>query len=139
MRKNIALRALYDFANSMVMIIFLFYFSQWLVVEHGVPEIWYNVTLIAGSVLFIIFAPYLGKLVDQGASKIKGLRLRTIISIILYGIVGAMALRTPQYIVAITIIYSLALAAYLLCFVYYTPMLADLAEKQGNNAQVSGR
>jgi hypothetical protein len=70
MKKNIILRALYDFANSLVMIIFLFYFSQRLVIDQGVAEIWYNVSLIAASGIFILISPYLSKLVDQGANKI---------------------------------------------------------------------
>lgn len=136
MRKNIALRALYDFANSIVMIVFLFYFSQWLVVEQHVSELRYNLLLVAASLLFILLAPYLGKLIDHGASKIKGLRIRTLISVAMYSIVGTMVLRAPHHTIPIMILYVIAMAAYLICFVYYTPMLNDLAVKD-NNAQIS--
>ena len=36
-KKNIFLWTLYDFANSIVMIVFFLYFSQWLVIEKNVP------------------------------------------------------------------------------------------------------
>jgi UMF1 family MFS transporter len=138
MKKNIILRALYDFANSLVMIIFLFYFSQRLVIDQGVAEIWYNVSLIAASGIFILISPYLSKLVDQGANKIHWLRFRTIVAVILFAIVWSMTLWTPEYTIFITILYAVAMGCYLLCFVYYTPMLNDLATHE-NHAQVSGR
>ena len=56
MRKNIFLWALYDFANSIIMIVFLFYFSQWLVVDSGKPDWWYNATLIGPITWSIILA-----------------------------------------------------------------------------------
>lgn len=55
MKKNIFLWALYDFANSIIMIVFLFYFSQWLVVDSQKPDWWYNVVLVASSLLFIAY------------------------------------------------------------------------------------
>ena len=39
-RKNIALWTLYDFANSIVVVVFFLYFSQWLVVDKGVSDFW---------------------------------------------------------------------------------------------------
>ena len=41
-KKNIFFWTLYDFANSIVAIVFFLYFSQWLVVDKGVPDFWYN-------------------------------------------------------------------------------------------------
>ena len=65
MKKNVFLRSLYGFADSIVMIVFLFYFSEWLVIDQHVTELRYNISLIGASVLFILLAPILGKKVDQ--------------------------------------------------------------------------
>ena len=69
MKRNIFLWALYDFANSLVMIIFLFYFSQWLVIESGKPDWWFNAMLIVSSVLFILTAPIAGQIIDKTGKK----------------------------------------------------------------------
>ena len=43
-KKNVFLWALYDFANSLVSIVFFLYFAQWLVIDQGVADIWFNLT-----------------------------------------------------------------------------------------------
>jgi len=127
MRENIFLRAMYDFANSLVMIIFLFYFSQWIVIDQGLSEIRRNGTLIVASIIFILISPHLSRMIDRGASKINGLRKFTLLSVLLFAIVSLMAMYTPQHVYLIIALYSLAMGVYLLCFVFYTPMLRDLA------------
>jgi len=50
-----------------------------------------------------------------------------------------MTLRAPQYVFLITVLFACAMAAYLMCFVYYTPMMNDLSFHKNNHGQVSGR
>ncbi len=138
MSKNIFLRTLYDFANSLVMIIFLFYFSQRIVIDQGLSEIRRNWTLIVASIIFILVSPHLSRLVDKGASKIKWLRTFTIASVLLFAIVSLMAMYTPQHVYLIIALYSLAMGIYLICFVFYTPMLRDLATPE-TYGKISGR
>ena len=64
-KRNIFLWTLYDFANSIVTIVFFLYFSQWLVVDNGVSDIWYNMIFTIGSVLLLLTSPILGTIADK--------------------------------------------------------------------------
>ncbi len=137
MKKRIAYWALYDFANSMVLIAFLFYFSQWLVVDQGKPAWWYNGALIIASVLFVLAAPYLSKKIDVTGKKIGGLRLSSALTFIFHLAVALMAATTDGKEAIITILYTLAIFSYLICFLYFTPMLIDLSVPE-NRSRISG-
>ena len=126
-RRNIFLWALYDFANSIVLIAFLFYFSQWLVVEHGKPSWWFNVSLAVSSALFIAGSPFLSRQIDRTKNKIRGLRLWTGVSFLGFSLLSTLALTTSGLELLITILYTLSSYAYLTCFLYFTPMLNDLS------------
>ena len=144
-RKNIFLWALYDFANSIVMIAFLFYFSQWLVIDMGWSDAWYNATLVIGSIAFLIVGPVLGSICDKTGDRMKGLRVSTIITIVLFLATSISALLSSP--LAAVIFYSLALAAYLISFVFYTPLMNDLVTSKdygnisgwGQGANVAGQ
>ena len=137
MKKQIAYWALYDFANSIVLITFLFYFSQWLVIDEGQPAWWYNGSLIASSVLFIVVAPFVSRRIDRGARKIVGLRFWTAVSLALFAGVAFIALSTTTLDVLATFLFTLATTAYFMCFLYFTPMLNDLSD-DSNRGRVSG-
>ncbi len=68
-RKNDFLWTLYDFANSIVTIVFFLYFSQWLVVDKGVSGFWYNMIFTVGSVLLLFTAPILEKFYKSDENK----------------------------------------------------------------------
>src|SRR5258705_13981417 len=57
--------ALFDFANSVLITNGGLYFSQWLVVDHGVAEIWYNFALSLTSFVVLLTAPIIGKIGDR--------------------------------------------------------------------------
>lgn len=137
MNRNIFYWALYDFANSVVMIVFLFYFSQWIVIDSGKPDWWYNGALIAASVLFVATAPIIGQRIDIDKRKLPGLRITTAISLTLHAAVALVALFFPELVFLAVTLFSLALFFYLLSFVYYTPMLDDLSDG-GNTGSISG-
>lgn len=40
-KKNVFLWALYDFANSIISIVFFLYFAQWIVVDRGVLDFYF--------------------------------------------------------------------------------------------------
>lgn len=127
MKKKIAYWALYDFANSLVFITFVFYFSQWLVADQGQPAWWYNATLIVSSALFILTAPWLSKKIDATGKKIGGLRLWSVLTFIGFAAVGLIAMLSSDLDLWATILYTLATYAYLNCYLYFTPMLNDLS------------
>lgn len=127
-KKPIFLWALYDFANSIVLMAFLFYFSQWLVIDQGKPAWWYNVALIASSALFIVTAPYVSRKVDATNLKINGLRFWTSMTFIGYLIVALLTILTSSTELLATVLYTLATYSYLVCFLYFTPMLHELSD-----------
>lgn len=136
-KKKLFLWSLYDFANSIVLIAFLFYFSQWLVIDHGKPAWWYNVSLIVSSVLFILVAPVLSKKIDLTQIKMVGLRFWTALTFLGYLSVALLAMLTTGTEFFATLLFTLATFAYLVCFLYFTPMLNDLSDNN-NRSRISG-
>ncbi len=137
MKKNIFLWSLYDFANSIIMIVFLFYFSQWLVVDNGKPDWWYNATLIGSSLLFILTAPIAGQRLDVTGRKLAGVRVTSVIMLIFYLSTALVMLFTPSQALLATALFTLAMYFYLMSFVYYTPMINNLSTDI-NRGWVSG-
>ncbi len=131
--KPLFLWSLYDFANSIVLMAFLFYFSQWLVIDQGKPAWWYNVALIISSALFIVTAPYVSNKIDQNGSKIKGLRFWTLLTFIGHLSLSLLVMLTDGIEVIAIILYTLSTYAYLVCFLYYTPMLNDLSNQENRS------
>lgn len=137
MTKKITYWAMYDFANSFVMMAYLFYFSQWLVVDQGKPAWWYNLALILSSILFFLTAPYIGKSIDISKEKIVGLRIWTFLSFIGFLILSLLMMLTDGQEILATIFYIFSTYTYLVAFLYYTPILNDLSTKS-NCSWVSG-
>lgn len=137
MKKNIFLWSLYDFANSIIMIVFLFYFSQWLVVDSGKPDWWYNATLIISSLLFMLTAPVAGQRLDVTGRKLFGVRVTSAIMSIFYLSTALVMLFAPSQALLATIFFMFAMYFYLMSFVYYTPMINDISTDT-NRGWVSG-
>ncbi|KKT86821.1 MAG: Major facilitator superfamily [Microgenomates group bacterium GW2011_GWA1_Microgenomates_45_10] len=134
-RRNVFLWVLYDFANSIISIVFFLYFSQWLVIEQGIPDIWYNLAFPIAAVLLLLTVPTTGVLLDKYWRRIAGLRYTTIGTAVLYGFCSYLAAH-GQTIEAL-VVFTIGLYFYLLSFTFYTPLLNDIAspEKRG---RVSG-
>ncbi len=133
MRKNIFFWTLYDFANSIVMIVFLFYFSQWLVVDSGKPDWWFNAILAGSSSLFVLTAPILGRRLDYSQKKLSGVRITTVITFLLFSGTALVTLFAPAHVLLAALVYTCGLYFYLLSFVYYTPMLSDISDTTNRN------
>jgi len=130
-RKNIFLWVSYDFANSIVSIAFFLYFSQWIVIEQGVADIWFNLTFTISAVFLLFTVPITGTLLDKYWRRIAGLRYTTFGTVIFYGLCGFFAV-SGQSIPAL-ISFTLGLYSYLLSFTFHTPLINDIAppEKRG--------
>ncbi len=137
MKRNIFLWSLYDFANSIIMIVFLFYFSQWLVVDSGKPDWWYNATLIISSLLFIVTAPVAAQRLDVTGRKLAGVRSFSFLMVLFFMLTALIVLFAPAFTLLATVVYTLAMYFYLMTFVYYTPMINDLSNDK-NRGWISG-
>jgi len=131
--KNLVLWALYDFANSFVLITFFLYYSQWLVVDRGVSDFWFNMTFVGSSLLFLLTVPIAGSIADKIKVNLPGLRITTALSVLFFGATGIIAAFFPELYVISIITFSFATYLYLFCFTYYNPLLHDVAipEKHG--------
>src|SRR3989344_7837331 len=137
MKKNIYLWALYDFANSIIMIVFLFYFSQWLVVDSHKPDWWFNAMLVVSSILFILTAPVIGQRLDESRRKLSGVRTTTALTFLFFLATSLIVLLAPSHAVIAVALFTLALYFYLVSFVFYTPMINDISDET-NRGYVSG-
>ncbi|MES3005848.1 MAG: MFS transporter [Patescibacteria group bacterium] len=125
-KRNIFLWVLYDFANSLVSIVFFLYFAQWVVVEKGILDIWYNLTITIAALLLLFTVPLTGFFLDKYFRRITGLRYTTFLTSVLYAVCALCAVFDKE-IVAL-VFFTLALYAYLLTFTFYTPLLNDIAD-----------
>ncbi len=127
---------LYDFANSIAVVVFFLYFSQWLVVENGIADIWYNLIFTASSILLVFSSPILGIIADKTQRRMPYLAFSTLMFFLCLVTVSLIALFVPYSTgAAFTAagIYMLANYFYQLSFSFYNPMLSEVAaeEKQG--------
>lgn len=131
--KQLALWALYDFANSFVLVTFFLYYSQWLVVDRGVSDFWFNMTFVGSSLLFLLTVPVAGSIADKIKVNMPGLRITTLLSVVFFLATGLIAALFPEHYVISIITFSLATYFYLFCFTFYNPLLHDVAtpEKRG--------
>src|SRR3989344_4665770 len=91
-RKNIFLWVSYDFANSIISIVFFLYFSQWIVIDRGIADIWFNLTFTTSALLLLLTVPTTGNLLDKYWKRITGLRYTTLSTAVLYGLCGMFAI-----------------------------------------------
>src|SRR3989344_1793962 len=124
-RKNAFLWITYDFANSIVSIVFFLYFAQWIVIDRGVPDIYFNLTFTISAVLLLFTAPITGTFLDKYVRRITGLRYATIFTAVFYGACAFFALQGME--IYSLIFYTLGLYVYLLSFTFYTPLMNDIS------------
>ena len=134
-KKNIVLWILYDFANSIVSIVFFLYFAQWVVIDRGVSDLYFNLTFTASAVLLLLTAPLTGSLLDKFLRRITGLRYTTIFTALFYGACALYAVSGNA--VGALIFFTLGLYSYLLSFTFYTPLMRDIAPA-GKQGRISG-
>lgn len=134
-KRNVFLWILYDFANSIVSIVFFLYFAQWIVIDRGVPDLYFNLTFTISAVLLLFTVPLTGTLLDKFLRRITGLRYTTIFTTVFYGVCALFAVSDNT--VGALIFFTLGLYSYLLSFTFYTPLINDIS-KQGKRGLVSG-
>lgn len=134
-KKNIFLWISYDFANSIISVVFFLYFAQWIVIDRGISDIYFNLTFTISAILLFLTVPFTGTLLDKSLRRITGLRYTTFFTAILYGICALYAITNKE--TAALIFFTLGLYMYLLSFTFYSPLLNDIAPP-GKKGSVSG-
>ena len=126
-KKNVFLWTLYDFANSIVSIVFFLYFSQWLVIDRGVADFWYNMIFAVGSALLLLTAPILGSIADKTGRQQAYFNRITILSFLCFLGVSLITLFFSQRVLLAALFFLLANYLYQFSFVFYNAFLYRMA------------
>lgn len=141
MRKHtVALWAFYDFANSIVVVVFLLYFSQWLVVDHGVADIWYNLIFVISSLLLVLTAPITAYIADRRTIKMPYLRLLTLsefLFLILASVLAAYFAVTPVVLISAAVCFLLSNYLHQFALIFYNSLLPSIADRK-SEGRISG-
>ncbi|OGZ06811.1 MAG: hypothetical protein A3D65_00975 [Candidatus Lloydbacteria bacterium RIFCSPHIGHO2_02_FULL_50_13] len=130
-RKNIFLWLLYDFANSIVSIVFFLYFAQWVVIDRGIADFYFNLTFTISALLLLCTAPIFGLLLGKYWRRIAGLRYTTFLTVLFYGLCALCVLSDRE--IGALLFFVFGLYSYFLSFTAYTPLLNDISppERRG--------
>ncbi|MFI5240944.1 MAG: MFS transporter, partial [Microgenomates group bacterium] len=79
MNKKIFYWGLYDFANSLISGSFTLYFSQWLIIDNKLEDIWYSSAIAVSTLILIITAPLFGSYSDRTQRRMRLINPLTII------------------------------------------------------------
>ena len=126
-KKRLFIWSLYDLAHTIVMIVFFLYYSQWLVVDCGVSDFWYNFTYVISSLLLLLTAPVAASIADKRKLKMPGLRWVTVLAFVFFLITGGIAVYAPRFYLLSAVTFSVASYFYLFSYVFYNSLLEDVA------------
>ena len=135
-KKNLFKWSLYDFANSIVYINFILYFAQWIVIDAGLSDFYYNAIFAITTVILLFTAPILAARTDLHGGGKFWLNIATICTFFFYGLVAILA-STNSNIWLIAFFFLIGQYFYQLSFVFYNPMLDDIAD-DAHKSRVSG-
>ena len=135
-KRKLFLWCLYDFANSFVFVNFLVYFSKWLVLDGGISDTAYNMVFVITAIALLFTAPALAAWTDKFGHRMRFLNLSTVGTIASYLTAALCAVYGAPVIIAF-LFFLCGQYFYQLAFVFYDPMLNDLADPR-NRARASG-
>lgn len=129
-KKNLFFWTLYDFANSITTVVFFLYFSQWLVVDKGVSDFWYNMIFTIGSAMLLLSAPILGSMADKNGRQHQYLNYITVLTFICFIGVSLTTLFFSHQVILAILFFLLANYFYQFSFVFYNALLSYIAPKE---------
>jgi UMF1 family MFS transporter len=135
-KRNLFLWSLYDFANSFIFINFLLYFSQWLIIQGGLSDFWYNAIFTITSILLFISAPTLASFTDRYGGRKYLLNYATIGTFLGYSL-SVVCAYTNQNVYLIALFFLIGQYFYQLSFVFYNSLIEDVADVE-HRSRASG-
>ncbi len=136
-KKKLFLWCLYDFANSIVFINFLLYFGQWLVIDGGLGDFWYNAIFAIATVLLLFSAPILAAYTDIHGHRKLFLNSATVGTFISYSMAAFLAAYTDVHVFLVAFFFLIGQYFYQLSFVFYNPLLEEIADVE-HRSRASG-
>ena len=135
-KKRLFQWSLYDFANSIVFINFLLYFSQWMVIDGGLSDFWYNAIFAITSILLFFSAPTLASFTDKYGGRKYLLNFATVGTFLGYGLATVFAY-LGMHIFLIALLFLVGQYFYQLSFVFYNTLIEDVSDVE-HRARASG-
>lgn len=132
--------AWYEFARSISLAAFLLYFSQWLVIDRGVPDLWYNAIFAAASAMLVLTAPFAALAADRRRLKMTFLRAMTAAEMFALAVVGVLASyldATPLVLALAAIFFAVSNYFHQFASIFYNALLSSIAH-EGEEGRVSG-
>lgn len=129
-RRNIFLWTLYDFANSIPVAVFFLYFSQWLVIDNKVADIWWNLIFTGSTILLVLTAPIFGRIADQSNRRMPFLTITTAlmaICLLLTSLLAGFTNVTSTIVIWAAGFFLLANYFYQFSLCFYNSLLVGLA------------
>lgn len=138
-KKNLFLWSLYDFGNSFVFINFLLYFGQWLVIDGGLSDFWYNAIFAITTILLLVTAPAVAAYVDRSGGRKFFLNLSTVGMLVSYALAVSVAFLGTSYVLLAALFFLVGQYFYQFSFVFFNAMIEDVAplEKRGRASGIT--
>ncbi len=136
-KKKLFYWCLYDFANSIVFINFLLYFSQWMVVDSGLSDFRYNAIFAITCIILFFSAPTLAAFTDRHGGRKYLLNFATLGTFLGYSLAAVFAYLGTQYIFIIALLFLIGQYFYQLCIIFYNTLIEDVSDIQ-HRARASG-
>jgi UMF1 family MFS transporter len=136
-KKRLFLWSLYDFANSLAFINFLLYFTQWMVIDGGLSDFWYNAMFAITSILLFFSAPTLAAFTDRYGGRKYLLNFSTVGIFVSYCLAVFFAYLGTQHIFIIAALFLVGQYFYQLSFVFYNSLIEDVSDTE-HRARASG-
>lgn len=139
-RKPVFLWALYDFAVSISTMAFLLYFSQWMVVNHGIADFWYNAIFIVSSLLLLASGPVTAVIADRSAAKVPFWQNTTLLQfafLLIASVVASYFAGTTAMIVVVIVCYTLSNYFHQFAMIFYNALLPDVSDRKSEGT-ISG-
>jgi UMF1 family MFS transporter len=140
MRRNFSLWILYDFANSLALINVAFYFSLWLVSDHGFSDFWVSIATALSTLVLLFFLPFLGHISDRLGKRKLFLNQFSLLAILSLGIMGWITMKVPfstEVGFVVVLFYFLFQFFYQGSLTFYNAYIQDLRDQKTAH-QISG-
>ena len=123
---------LYDFANSLALVNVAFYFSLWLVSDHGFSDFWVSFATIVSTLLLIFSLPTLARRADRSSQRMRFLSLFSLLAIASLAALGILAMKLPftQNLGFIVLFFYFLFQFFFQgSFAFYDSFVRDIADK----------
>lgn len=132
MNKNVFLWGLYDFANTpLTAAMGGLFLAQWIVIDNGIPDIWYGGVFTASTILLLLTSPFWGAWSDKIGKRMPFLKWTTYIFIalgILTGLFSTSSLPKMPRVFIVLGLFFLLQYVYQITLIFYNSLMESLSK-----------